>query len=76
MIQAVPKNLSFQEYLNYEDGTDNRYQLAGGKLAVMAQPTGQHAAIAEFLNDEFRTCIKQLKLPLVSKQSAMSIRFL
>lgn len=73
MLQVIPKNLSFEEYLTYEDGTDTRYQLINGELVVMAQPTGQHATIAEFLNDEFRAHIKQLNLPLVSKQGAIAL---
>ena len=73
MIQAIPKNISFEEYLTYEDGTDNRYELVNGELIAMGQPTGQHAEIAEFLNDEYRSHIKQLGLPLVSKQGAIAI---
>jgi len=34
----------------------------------MPPSTGQHADIAEFLNDKFRAHIKQLGLLLVSKQ--------
>ncbi|MUL36974.1 Uma2 family endonuclease [Gloeocapsopsis dulcis] len=48
MIQALPKNLSFAEYLAYDDGTDTRYELVYGELVAMSQPTGQHADIAEF----------------------------
>lgn len=73
MLQALPKNLSLKEYLTYEDGTDTRYELVNGELVAMGQPTGQHAEMAEFLNDEFRNQIKRLALSLVSKQGAIAL---
>jgi len=74
VIQVIPKPLIFEEYLAYDDGTDNRYELINGALVAMPQPTGQHADIAEFLNDEFRSQIKQQGLPLVSKQQAIALQ--
>lgn len=73
MIQALAKNLLFAEYLAYEDGTDTVYELIYGELVAMAQPTGQHADIAEFLNDTFREYIKKRSLAL-SKQGAIAIQ--
>ncbi|MBE9193006.1 Uma2 family endonuclease [Gloeocapsopsis crepidinum LEGE 06123] len=72
MIQALPRNLSFAEYLAYEDGTDTSYELIYGELVAMAQPTGQHADIAD-LNDALREYIKQRSLAL-SKQGAIAIQ--
>jgi len=74
MIQALPKNLSFAEYLAYDDGTDTRYELVYGELVAKGQPTGQHADIAEFLNDSYREYIKQRSLALISKQGAIAIQ--
>lgn len=74
MIQSLPKNLSFAEYLAYDDGTDTRYELVYGELIAMGQPTGQHADIAEFLNDTYREYIKQRSLALVSKQGAIAVQ--
>jgi len=73
MIQALPKNFSFAEYLAYEDGTDIVYELVYEELVAIAQPTGQHADIAEFLNDAFREYIKQRSLAL-SKQGAIALQ--
>jgi Uma2 family endonuclease len=32
MIQAHKQKLTFEEYLTYEDDTDNRYELIDGEL--------------------------------------------
>ncbi len=34
MTQANPRFSSFEEYLSYDDGTDNRYELFNGELIV------------------------------------------
>ncbi|PIG91393.1 Uma2 family endonuclease [Gloeocapsopsis sp. IPPAS B-1203] len=72
MIQALHRNFSFAEYLAYENGTDTSYELIYGELVAMAQPTGQHADIAD-LNDTYREYIKQRSLAL-SKQGTIAIQ--
>lgn len=51
--QAVEKLLTFEEYLNYQDGTDTRYELVSGKLEIMNPPTVRHFLIAKFLEKIF-----------------------
>jgi Uma2 family endonuclease len=34
-LQPHPKKLTFEEYLTYEDNTDNRYELIGGELVPL-----------------------------------------
>ena len=64
MTQTTTKELySFEEYLNYDDGTDNRYELIDGKLELMNPPTFRHLLISDFIADSFKTQIKNLKLP-------------
>ncbi|NJK34777.1 MAG: Uma2 family endonuclease, partial [Oscillatoriales cyanobacterium SM2_2_1] len=41
---------------------------------AMAQPTGIHGGISEFINDAFRSEIKRLSLPLVSKQELIAVQ--
>lgn len=41
--------ITFSEYLNYEDGTDNRYELVDGELVVMNPPAKRHFNITRFL---------------------------
>ncbi|MBW4621186.1 MAG: hypothetical protein KME17_17740 [Cyanosarcina radialis HA8281-LM2] len=36
----VTQFLTFAEYLSYEDGTDNRYELERGVLVAMGQARG------------------------------------
>lgn len=73
MVAVSPK-LTLAEYLAYSDGTDTRYELVQGELVAMAQPTGIHGGICEFINDAFRSEIKRLSLPLVSKQELIAVQ--
>jgi len=45
--------LTFEEYLTYEDGTDNRYELERGVLVEMGKARGQHGEIMQFYNKGF-----------------------
>lgn len=49
MVQSPTKPITFEDYLTYDDGTDNRYELFDGSLVLMTPPTGEHGAIAGFL---------------------------
>ncbi|PZV05882.1 MAG: hypothetical protein DCF32_10630 [Leptolyngbya sp.] len=41
--------LSFEDYIAYDDGTENRYELVDGELIVMTPPTFRHMLIAKFI---------------------------
>ena len=43
------RQFTFEEYCDYEDGTDNCYELVEGYLQLMTSPAGLHIAICEFL---------------------------
>lgn len=62
MVQAPPKLLSFEEFLDWypENGI---YELHEG-VVVELQPTGTHEKIAGFLQLEFGIEVRRLKLPL------------
>ncbi|MBD2579689.1 Uma2 family endonuclease [Oscillatoria sp. FACHB-1406] len=49
MIQTRPKKLTFEEYLEYEDETDNRYELIDGELIALPPESGLNDFIARFL---------------------------
>lgn len=54
MTRAIADRLfSFEEYLNYDDGIDRRYELVLGKLEIMNPPTVRHFLIAKFLEQIF-----------------------
>ena len=57
---ATPRRLSLEEYLNYDDGTDTRYELVDGVLVEMAPESPLNALIARFLLVHFLS----LGLPL------------
>ena len=72
-MTATTALLSLEDYLSYNDGTDRRYELVNGELIAMSQPKGQHGAITEFLNDQFRAEIQAQGLAWVSKQGFIAI---
>jgi hypothetical protein len=41
MSQTSAK-LTFKDYLTYDDGKDNRYELVDGKLVIVPLPTGKY----------------------------------
>ena len=60
--QIAEKLLSFEEYLDYKDGTDNCYELVLGKLELMNPPTVRHFLIAKLLEQEFDRQIENKSL--------------
>jgi len=64
MITAIsPKNYTFEEYLAYDEGTNNRYELVDGKLELMNPPTFRHLLIAKFIERILEIEIEHLSLP-------------
>ncbi|MBP0021147.1 MAG: Uma2 family endonuclease [Cyanobacteria bacterium SBLK] len=59
MVQT-PVKLTFEEYLNYDDGTDILYELENGKLIAMTPPSPRHITIAHFLERQF--WLEQIRL--------------
>lgn len=54
--------LTLEEYLAYDDGTDNRYELVDGKLVIMPPESDRNNLIALYLLSEF---MKLLPLQLI-----------
>ena len=54
MNQTTTKTVySFEEYLSYDDVTDNRYELIDGKLELINPPTFRHLLISKFIEQNF-----------------------
>lgn len=34
--------LTFEEFLDFDDGTDNLYELVAGQVVPMSEPSGRH----------------------------------
>ncbi|MDJ0729796.1 MAG: Uma2 family endonuclease [Crocosphaera sp.] len=49
MVQLSTKRYSYEEYLTYDDGTDNKYELVNGELKLMPTASGFHALILHFI---------------------------
>jgi Uma2 family endonuclease len=67
-ISPVTPKLTFEEYLNYDDGTDNHYELEDGDLIPMNPPIGLHALIIRFLSNTLEAEINRLNLPWATLQ--------
>lgn len=68
MTTFPTKNLTFEEYLIYDDGTDNRYELVDGKLIMVLLPTADHSDEIDLLIEVFRAEINEQKLPWKAKR--------
>lgn len=63
MIYKTTERLfSFEEYLTYDDGTDNRYELVEGRLELVNPPTIQHFLLAKFIERLLDSEINRLGL--------------
>jgi len=51
--------LTFEQYLQYDDGTDNRYELWDGELIPVPPESEENGWIVEWLRDEFVQSIKR-----------------
>lgn len=49
MVQAQSKKLTFEEYLNYSDKTNNRYELIDGELIALPPESEPNNFIANYL---------------------------
>lgn len=68
MTQTPVKNLTFEEYLTYDDDTDNRYELVNGVLTMVPLPTADHSDVIDLLSDAFRAEIQRLVHPWIVKR--------
>ena len=49
MMTIASQKMTLEEYLNYDDGTDTRYELVNGELVVMPPESELNRRIATFL---------------------------
>lgn len=49
MTQTTKTRMTFEEYLNYDDGTDQHYEFVGGELVEMPPESPLNSRIAVFL---------------------------
>lgn len=46
MVETAEKRMTVTEFLEWDDGTDTRYELVRGKVVAMAPPSARHSVIA------------------------------
>lgn len=74
MVTTPRQQISFAEYLNYDDGTDNRYELVNGELVLMPPATARHSDIIEFIVDCFKAIIRSYSLDIRVKAGDVGIQ--
>jgi Uma2 family endonuclease len=62
MVQIKPRFLSFEEYLSYDDGTENLYELFNGELIEVPPESGLNIEIANFLFSLFLPIVGHRRL--------------
>lgn len=63
---AQSRKLTFEEYLSYDDGTDNRYELTDGELVALPSESGRNDFIAFYLRDELIVLVERKRVRLHS----------
>lgn len=69
MTAITKQKLTFEEYIRYDDGTDNLYELEDGELILRNLQTCRHALIVSWLDYAIETEIYRLQLPWVCLHS-------
>jgi Uma2 family endonuclease len=73
-MTVATKKLTFEEYLNYDDGTNTRYELVDGELIPMSLGTGKHGAIAKFLERAFDDESAQQETKWTAQKFSVGVR--
>ncbi|NET57594.1 MAG: Uma2 family endonuclease, partial [Symploca sp. SIO2E6] len=55
----TPVKLTFEQYLEYDDGTDNRYELLNGELVKVPPESEPNSWMTTWLRDELVQLIKR-----------------
>jgi len=63
MVATPVTNLTFEEYLKYDDGSGFHYELVDGRLELMNPPTIEHFLISKFLEQTLDAEILRLSSP-------------
>ena len=77
---AIEQRLTFEDYLNYDDGTDTHYELVAGELIAMPPESRETSLIALFLLAEFlkllpvnQLCHKDTEIEVTGAQAQVRL---
>ncbi len=77
MVLATDRDhrlMSFEDYLNYDDGSDTRYELVKGELIPMSLGTGKHGKVIKFVDDELTGEIDRSRRPWTSQRMTVGVQ--
>ncbi|MGB3652917.1 MAG: Uma2 family endonuclease [Rivularia sp. (in: cyanobacteria)] len=63
MTQALPKLVTFEEFIDRLPESGVRYELHNGNIIEIAQPVGEHEEVTGFLTIKLSALIDRLNLP-------------
>jgi Uma2 family endonuclease len=58
MAEPATRRMTVDQFLDWDDGTDTRYELWGGVVVAMAPPMPRHGLLASALNGEIRSALR------------------
>ncbi len=61
-LSTTAAQFTFEDYVAYDDGTANHYELVDGELVAMTPPTFRHMLIAKFIEQRLDVEIARLEL--------------
>lgn len=74
VVTAQLREITFEEYLSYDDGTNKRYELVDGKLVEMPPASFLHSDIIDFIADCFKAIAREYKLDIKVKTGDVGVR--
>jgi Uma2 family endonuclease len=69
MVAIVQKNLTFEEFLNWDDGSGRSFELVNGVAMPLSEPTAKHEDVVDGLCRLLVVHCQSLNLPYVPRQS-------
>ncbi|MEH2144743.1 Uma2 family endonuclease [Nostoc sp.] len=71
MTQALPKLLSFNEFIEWYPNNGKRYELHKGVIIEMPPPTGSHEKVVGFIAQKLTVEFDRLNLPYTIPKTAL-----
>jgi len=69
MVASVKKTLTFEEFLNWDDGSGRSFELINGVAMPLSEPTAKHEDVVDGLCCLLIDHCQSLSLPYVPRQS-------
>ena len=73
-MTTTTNRLTLEDYLQYDDGSDTRYELVNGELVPMSLGTGKHGAIRKFLEHTFDSQASEMGQQWIALAGIVGIR--